>query len=202
MFRMEDCGVGDKYITDVDCNWKFVNENLMDVYHFQTLHAETFGSYLDGEQFAIKMSAKGDVNAFYDAAPITPTGKTLFRKMPWLGNNTDEKLGCMGFLAPQFHMFGRYDSAIPMTIEPLAPDKTRIKVFYLFPKVWFDEAGFAENAKIYRDFGKLVLDEDRSMVQGMQRNMGSWQFRPGPMSKLERTVHNIINGYLDQVFDR
>ena len=37
------------------------------------------------------------------------------------------------------------------------------------------------------------------MVQGMQANMRTEQFRPGPMSKLEKTVQNIINGYLDRV---
>ena len=32
------------------------------------------------------------------------------------------------------------------------------------------------------------------MVQGMQRNIVSQQFQAGPMLKLEKTVHNIING--------
>ena len=34
MFQMEDCRFSGKYVTELDCNWKFVNENLMDVYHF------------------------------------------------------------------------------------------------------------------------------------------------------------------------
>ena len=38
------------------------------------------------------------------------------------------------------------------------------------------------------------------MVEGMQRNMGSTRFVPGPMSEHEKTVHNIINGYLSRTF--
>ena len=200
-FRMQDCRLGSKHTTDVDCNWKFVNENLMDVYHFQTLHAETFGAHLDGEQFAIKTTARGDVSAFYDAAPITPEGKSLLGTIPWLEGEVDEKLGCMGYLTPHLHMFGRCDMSLPMTIEPLAPDRTRINIYFLYPGSRFDEDGFADKIKVYHDFGALVLDEDRSMVQGMQRNMASRHFVPGPMSKLERTVHDIVNGYLERVFD-
>jgi len=44
----------------------------MNVYHFQTLHSETFGAHLDGEQFKVNVTDKGDVHAFYDAAPNTP----------------------------------------------------------------------------------------------------------------------------------
>ena len=105
MFRMGDCRYSGKYVTELDCNWKFVNENLMDVYHFQTLHAGTFGAYLDGEQFNIGLTDKGDVNAFYKAAPTTPNAKTLVGKMPWFGDDIGEDLGCMGFLSPQFHCF-------------------------------------------------------------------------------------------------
>ena len=91
--------------------------------------------------------------------------------------------------------------SLPMTIEPLAPDRTRINIYFLYPGSRFDEDGFADKIKVYHDFGALVLDEDRSMVQGMQRNMASRHFVPGPMSKLERTVHDIVNGYLERVFD-
>ena len=46
----------------------------------------------------------------------------------------------------------------------------------------------------------MVISEDNAMVEGMQSNMGSTRFVPGPMSKLEMTVHNIINGYLTRTF--
>ena len=198
-FRMEDCRSAGKYQTELDCNWKLVNENLMDVYHFQVLHAGTFGAHLDGEQFNIGLTGKGDVNAFYKAAPTTPEGKTLVGKMPWFGDDIGEDLGCMGFLSPQFHVFGRCDEISPLIVEPLGPDRTRCTLYHLFPKQRFEAPDFAEKARIYYDFWIEILEEDRDMVQALQRNMRSVQFRPGPMSKLERTVQNIMNGYLDRV---
>ena len=81
----------------------------------------------------------------------------------------------------------------------MSPDRTRCTVYHLFPKECFDEPGFAEKAQIYYDFWIDILEEDRDMVQGLQRNMRTVQFSPGPMSKLERTVQNIINGYLNRI---
>jgi choline monooxygenase len=199
MFRMEDCRFSGKYVTELDCNWKFVNENLMDVYHFQTLHVATFGAHLDGEKFKIGLTDKGDVNAFYKAAPTVPEGKTLVGKMPWFGDDIGEDLGCMGHFAPQFHVFGRCDHISPLIVEPLGVDRTRMTLYHLFPKDLFDKPDFAEKAQVYYDFWIQILEEDRTMVQGMQRNMRTEQFLPGPMSKLEKTVQNIINGYLDRV---
>ena len=72
-------------------------------------------------------------------------------------------------------------------------------LYHLFPKDLFDKPDCAEKAQVYYDFWIQILEEDRTMVQGMQRNMRTEQFLPGPMSKLEKTVQNIINGYLDRV---
>ena len=188
LFRMGDCRNTGKYVSEFDCNWKFVNENLMDVYHFQTLHVATFGAHLDGEKFKIGLTEKGDVNAFYKAAPTTPEAKTLVGKMPWFGDEIGEDLGCMGHLSPQFHVFGRCDEITALIVEPLSSDRTRCTVYHLFPKERFDEPGFAEKAQIYYDFWIEILEEDRDMVQGMQHNMRAVQFSPGPMSILERTV--------------
>ena len=133
IFRMEDCRYSGKYVTELDCNWKLVNENLMDVYHLQTLHVATFGAHLDGEKFKINVTDKGDVKAFYKAAPTVPKGKTLVGKMPWFGNDIGEDFACMGHLAPQFHVFGRCDHISPLIVEPLSVDRTRMTLYHLFP---------------------------------------------------------------------
>ncbi len=45
----------------------------------------------------------------------------------------------------------------------------------------------------------LNLEEDREMVSSLQNNLSSSVFQPGPMSKLEKSVYNLINGYLDRM---
>ncbi len=37
--------LADKMVVEVQTNWKFVVENLLDVYHVSTLHAKTFGKF-------------------------------------------------------------------------------------------------------------------------------------------------------------
>ena len=197
--QMRDCRLGDRATLEVNCNWKFVNENLMDVYHFQTLHADSFGGHLDGEKFKIKLTDRGGVSAFYKAAPMVPEGKSLFGPMPWLGEENMD-LGCMGHLPPNMHLFGRGDDTTVYVIWPTAPDKTRVDIHLLFPTEHSALPDFKEKLKAYYDYQLLVVSEDNSMVEGMQRNMGSTRFVPGPMSKLELTVHNIINGYLGRTF--
>ena len=39
--RMEDCRLGNKIVIELECNWKFVHENLMDFYHVGVLHAKS-----------------------------------------------------------------------------------------------------------------------------------------------------------------
>ena len=197
--RQRDCRLGARMVVEINCNWKLVNENLMDVYHFQTLHAGSFGAHLDGEKFKIKLTERGGVSAFYKAAPMVPEGKSLFGPMPWLGED-DMDLGCMGHLPPNLHLFGRGDAITPYIIWPLAPDRTEIRIHHLFPAEYHDQPDFEEKLKAYYDYQALVVSEDNAMVEGMQRNMGSTRFAPGPMSELERTVHNIINGYLGRTF--
>jgi len=197
--RQRDCRLGIQAVVDVNCNWKFVNENLMDVYHFQTLHVESFGAHLDGEKFKIKLTDRGGVSAFYKAAPMVPEGKSLFGPMPWLGEENMD-LGCMGHLPPNMHIFGRGDATTPYVIWPLTPNKTRIHINILFPEELLNRPDFKEKVQSYYDFQMMVISEDNAMVEGMQSNMGSTRFVPGPMSKLELTVHNIINGYLTRTF--
>ena len=197
--QMRDCRLGDRAVLEVNCNWKFINENLMDVYHFQTLHADSFGGYLDGEKFKIELTDRGGVSAFYKAAPMVPEGKSLFGPMPWMGEENMD-LGCMGHLPPNLHIFGRGDAVTVYVIWPTAPDKTQVIIHHLFPAEHHELPDFKEKLKVYYDYQIMVVSEDNSMVEGMQRNMGSTRFVPGPMSEHEKTVHNIINGYLSRTF--
>lgn len=43
LLHPEECRLGNKLELELDCNWKFVSENLMDFYHVGVLHANSFG---------------------------------------------------------------------------------------------------------------------------------------------------------------
>ena len=200
MLQQENCRLGDKFARDVDCNWKFVNENLQDVYHFQTLHASTFGEHVTAESFSYDLDeATGGVAAFYPAAPTTFDGQSRFGKMPWMEEHP-MSFARMGYLIPTMHNFARVDMVITCLVWPLGPGKTRMEWYSLFPTQHHDLPDFAEKVKDYHDLLTMVVEEDQAMVASLQRNMGSTQFTPGRMSLYETTVHHMINGYLNRMF--
>ena len=200
LLRQGDCRLGDKFTREVRCNWKFVNENLMDVYHFQTLHAGSFGEYVTADSFTCDLDERtGGVAAFYPAAPTTPDGTSRFGKMPWLDDHP-MSFARMGHLVPTMNLFARIDTVAAAVLWPVAPDRTRMEWYSLFPTAWHEQPEFPQKVEPYHELLAMVVAEDQDMVASLQRNMGARRFEPGPMSPYETTVHNIINGYLDRMF--
>ena len=201
MLKMEECRLADKLVADLDCNWKLVVENFMDIYHVQTIHTDTFSGAIKLEDFNFKTKERGFFSAFYDAAPMVIGQKTLFGKMPWM-EKYPESFACTGILAPNLQMFARIDDVQPFVIWPLAPDKTRVIVYTLMPTKNFADPAFDEKMKSYVDFMTQVVGEDEGMVRSLQNGVGSRSFEPGPLSYLETSIHHLINYNLERTFGK
>jgi len=199
MLKMEECRLADKLVADLDCNWKLVVENFMDIYHVQTIHTDTFGGAIKLEDFNFETKKRGFFSAFYDAAPMVIGQKTLFGKMPWM-DKYPESFACTGIMAPNLQMFARCDDAQPFVIWPLAPDKTRVIVYTLMPEKNFEDPEFDKKLKDYVDFMVQVVGEDEGMVRSLQNGVGSRSFEPGPMSHLETSIHHLIKYNLERTF--
>ena len=199
MLKMEECRLADKLVADLDCNWKLVVENFMDIYHVQTIHTDTFGGAIKLEDFNFETKKRGFFSAFYDAAPMVIGQKTLFGKMPWM-DKYPESFACTGIMAPNLQMFARCDDAQPFVIWPLAPDKTRVIVYTLMPEKNFKDPEFDKKLKDYVDFMVQVVGEDEGMVRSLQNGVGSRSFEPGPMSHLETSIHHLIKYNLERTF--
>ena len=192
-----DVRIGNRIELEFPCNWKFAVENLMDFYHVGVLHAGTFGQYFDWTEEGVKINERGGVYIKYTSASPTPEGKTLFRMLPWLEEaGENERFGCMAYLAPNMHVFGRCDVVRPIQIWPQDPDTCRAVIYHLFPSAWCEEPDFAAKCKVYRDYQIQVLEEDQSMLTSLQAAMGSKEYTPGPMSHLEGPIHNTINYHI------
>jgi len=198
--RMEECRLGNRLALDLACNWKFVHENLMDFYHVGVLHAKTFGAKFSWTDEHVRLKSRGGISIFYAAGPPTPDGEPLLGKMPWL-EDRPVSFACTGFLAPNCTLFGRIDCVRFMVAWPDGPDRSRTVIYHLFPEGFFDRPRFAETLAVYREYQLQVLEEDRSMIESMQRAMASPAYRPGRMSTLEKPLHHYLNGYLDRVLD-
>lgn len=198
--RPEDCRLGNRLELDLACNWKFVPENLMDFYHVGVLHAKTFGARFAWESDHVHLKPRGGISIFYDAGPPTPGAQPLLGKMPWL-EDRPVSFACTGFLPPNCTLFGRIDCIRLMVAWPEGPGRSRTVIYHLFPEAFFERPDFRETLHVYRDYQLQVLEEDRSMIESMQRAMSSPAYRPGRMSVLEKPLHHYLNGYLDRLFD-
>lgn len=198
LLRIGDCRLGNRIVLDLECNWKFVHENLMDFYHVGVLHAKTFGARFAWEDEQVQLKPRGGITIFYSAGPPTPGAEPLLGKMPWL-EDRPVSFACTGFLPPNLTLFGRIDCVRLMVAWPDGPNRSRTIIYHLFPEAFFARPGFSETLAIYRDYQLQVLEEDRSMIESMQRAMASPAYRPGRMSTLEKPLHHYLNGYVDRV---
>lgn len=196
--HQERCRLSSKIPVDLECNWKFAVENLLDIYHVRVLHTKTFGAQFAAEAKDINLRPDGVVSYFFKSGASAPDGKSLFGPMPWIADRGDD-FACTLRLPPNTHLFGRCDQVRWLTIWPLGVDRCRIICYHLFPTEHFALADFAARNRVYRDYQITVLEEDRPMVVSLQRAMSSRNYVPGPMAGLEATIHHVLNDYLDRI---
>ncbi len=197
--RQEDCRLAVKTVCEVDCNWKIVVENFIDFYHVNVVHTTTNGRDFTKEAYKFSPRPRGGYVAEYNSGPSTFSKKPVFGRMPWM-EDKPESYSVSGLLAPNFTLFGRVDDVHPYVTWPLSLTKSRVIVYTLLPRIYFDQPGFAEKVEAYREFQQRVLSEDAEMLRSLQNGLGSRNFVPGRMANLERGVQHVLNGYLDRIF--
>lgn len=197
--QQENCRLSAKLHVDLSCNWKFAVENLLDIYHVKTLHANTFGKHFNATADQIKLGENGRVGYYHKTAPATPEGKSQFGRMPWLDPELDNSFGGTVRMPPNVHMFARIDQVRYIVVWPTGVDTCQLVCYHLFPEEFFSVPDFEAKAKIYADYQIAVLEEDRLMIDSLQLAMRSKYFKPGPMVKLETAIHHVLNDYLDRM---
>jgi phenylpropionate dioxygenase-like ring-hydroxylating dioxygenase large terminal subunit len=197
-FRSERCRLADKLVFEIPCNWKFMVENLMDIYHVDVLHAPTFGKThkKNKDTIAHRSLPMGGWVLDLDSAPLAKDGKQLFVPLPWLeaaSSGFNQKAGVF----PNVNISVRYDSVRVWQLWPLGVDKTVMHVYLLFPEMTLGLPDFQESMTQYKDYIAKIVGEDASMVVSLQSNAGSRFFDPGPMSHLEGAIHHTLQYYLE-----
>jgi Rieske 2Fe-2S family protein len=196
----ESTRTSDKYVFELPCNWKFVPENLMDMYHVGVIHGSSFGAHFPVNNFKYNLSEHG-FNAKYESFTMAPEGVTLFGTMPWLKGKVDEFFACSTWIRPTMNIFGRHDLIQPWVALPMGPNRTQITIYTQLPTEYFDTPGFKEKNQVYADFIRLVAEEDRGMMESLHNAANSRAFTPGPTVKLERAIHHLLNFWLDTLFE-
>ena len=196
----ENTRTSDKFEFEVPCNWKFVPENLMDMYHVGVIHGASFGGHFPVNDFRFNLNGSG-YNAVYESYTMAPNGVTLFGPMPWLEGKVTDKFACTTWVRPTMNIFGRHDLIQPWVARPIDVNRTLVTIYTTTSGSIFDAPGFAEKNQIYADFIKLVATEDLAMLESLQTGVSSRCYNPGPTVKLERAIHHLINYYLDILLD-
>jgi len=197
--KPEETLTSDKFSYVVPCNWKFVPENLMDMYHVGVIHKESFGGHFPVNDFRYRLGKYG-YHAVYESYTMAPKGATLFGTMPWLRGKVSDRFACTIWIRPSMNLFGRHDLIQPIVTTPIDVNHTQVTVYTQLPKEYFEAPAFNEKNKIYADFIRMVLTEDNEMLESLQNGVKSRGFVPGPTVKLERAIHHCLNYYLDRLF--
>ena len=190
-YQCEQLRLAAKFSFTLDCNWKLMCENLVDIYHIAVLHAATFGPHQPLETYKFTLT-EGGYHGRFKGGTLTPDGKSLFGPMPWLPAELHSG-GYSSHIRPNMAFFPRFDFFSFITSWPVdGPEKSQGMVYLLFPAEHFAQQDFQEKVAVYEEFLHTVLGEDVSMIQSLQRGFKSQAYRPGPFSRYEAAVHNMI----------
>ncbi len=198
LLHPERTRICDEYVFDIECNWKFIPENLMDIYHAKVVHGMSFAKHFTMEGFPFQLSQNGRYHAEYESLTMTPDGVILFGPMPWLRDKHD-RFAFTLFIAPTLNIFGRQDMIQPWLTTPLAPDRTRVTIWTQIPEEHFAAPAFEQKTEIIKNFIRLVAAEDGAMLRSLQNGVRSRAFTPGPTVGLEKGIHHLLNHYLDRM---
>ena len=119
--------------------------------------------------------------------------------MPWLSQYGYD-FACTGFMPPNLTLFSRIDSVWPVVSWPVSPERCEVVMYRCYPEEFFEQDNFKETLEIYKNFARQIFEEDRSMLESMQKAMHSPAFSPGRLSTQEQKLHHFLNGYLDRMF--
>jgi Rieske 2Fe-2S family protein len=199
LMRPGDTMIADEYTIELDCNWKFVPENFLDIYHNKVIHGQSFAKHYVLDGFDFQLGPGGRYHAEYQTNTMAPDGVSLFGSMPWTKDKAED-FAFLLFLRPNVNFFGRFDLVQPLVSYPLGPERVRITAWTQFPKENFEQPGFEARNKVYADFIREVVAEDAEMLASLQNGMRSRSFEPGPTTHLEKAIHHTLNYWLDRVY--
>lgn len=195
-FQSGACRLAGKVEIDVHCNWKFLVENLIDIYHVGVIHRDTFGGFVKGEKIRFELEQNGGWHTQYEARPHSKSGAQVFPTLPW-ATDRSPGIACKAGIYPNLNLSMRSDSLRMWHVWPISPNETRIICYLLFPEAAFATPNYEEELAKYREFVRQIIAEDAVMVESLQNASTSKFLRPGPMSPLEEALHHMEKHYIN-----
>ena len=178
------------YILDVACNWKLAVENFCEAYHLPWIHPNLNSYSRLEDHYQITEEEDGYAGQGSTAyRPQLVENGDAFPAMPGL---PERWRGTAEYVALfPTALFGIHaDHFYTVTLEPKGPGRTieHMDIYY-FADEALDEAHTEQRRANARQW-QGIFEEDRFVVEGMQRGRASPAYRGGVLSPaLERTTH-------------
>jgi choline monooxygenase len=155
-FPIESFAFGGELAHDLDCNWKTYVDNYLEGYHIPFVHPQ-LNREIDARRYSVVV---GDRYCRHSA----PTRDGAVNAGRWL------------FRWPNLALNLYPNAMVVERIEPMGRHSTRINYNYFFADL--DDP---ENDDVIR-ISKTVIEEDRAIVEAVQRNLDAGVYKSGRLS--------------------
>ncbi len=173
-------------------NWKQLTENFMEGYHLPVAHKATVGGFfpVEATQFSESEPSPGFTYQFFEKTEDAPVGTAHADNTSLTGKQRVTSI--LPTIFPSHMYMLAPDHLWYLSLQPKGPDKVRIRYgAALAPEVLAasddPEKLIAETTK----FLATVNEEDRVVVEGIQRGANAPLSSGGPLCWLERENHEF-----------
>jgi choline monooxygenase len=165
-FPIESFRHGGELAHDLDCNWKTYVDNYLEGYHIPFVHPE-LNREIDARRYSVTV---GDRYCRHSA----PTRDGAVNAGRWL------------FRWPNLALNVYPNAMVVERIQPLSAHSTRVAYSY-----FFSDPDDPANDEVIR-ISKAVIEEDRAIVEAVQRNLDAGVYERGRLSpRHEAGVHQF-----------
>jgi len=177
---------------EVGANWKVIGENYHECYHCSNIHPELcrvtppdsglnfepdgawVGGVMDLMPHAQTMSLTGESHG----VPLRGLDEEQRRRVTYVQ------------IFPNLFVGAHPDYVLTHRETPVAVDRTVVECEWLFPPEAFELDGFDPGYAF--EFWDITNKEDWRACERVQRGVSSRAFRPGPLSRREDAVYDVI----------
>jgi phenylpropionate dioxygenase-like ring-hydroxylating dioxygenase large terminal subunit len=198
-FQFDKLRLVDRYVWDLNSNWKIAMEANMEVYHVKSIHPATVDLLLDSDK---------NVNTLYPyghGRMVAPSRGPTGDAKPYLRSSPEVDIPTVGEIArtctQSYGMFPNWVSPLGsygfpvLLFWPNGLNKSRLEVWW-FGADW-GAGEKSENWKSYIAAFNDVLTEDTEFGKWIQKSVESYGFKGVPLSYQEMRIY-----YWHQVADR